>query len=528
MTTLIKPVKTTMKTLRTDERTLLLTSETAKPNKPLRPLWSLIIAFAVILGPARINADSATWKLDPTSNDWNTAANWTPETVPDQQTDIATFGVSNVTNVDVTSSGGVGIGGITFSSGSSAYFIGGVDIAFFGAGVINNSGITQNISPGLLFSFTGNATAGTEMVYTSDGSELGPVGFSGSSNAGTATFIMKGNTGGQALALLWFFDTSSAASSTIVLQQGDPGGRTEFLNNSTAGDSTITVEPGAVLQFDDDATGAAATLIAEGGTIYFLVRSNGQQARVELTNGGVLNVNPHDTTAPMSIGSLEGDTTGVVLLGQGQLTLGGDGLSTTFNGQIRQGGSLVKTGNERLILTGANTYAGGTTINGGTLLAQAAIGSATGTGPVQVNSGTLGGTGNVTGAVTVGTGTGPRAFLVPGVNGPGALSILNTLTFKSDGSYKYELGLTPHPRADQVSANGVTVESGARFVLRARGNQTLPLGTIFTVINNTAATPISGTFANLPDGSTIVAGNNTLQVNYEGGDGNDLTLTVVP
>lgn len=49
------------------------------------------------------------------------------------------------------------------------------------------------------------------------------------------------------------------------------------------------------------------------------------------------------------------------------------------------------------------------------------------------------------------------------------------------------------------------------------------------VLNNsgTAATPISGVFANLADGSTITAGSNTLQVSYEGGDGNDLTLTVV-
>ena len=39
--------------------------------------------------------------------------------------------------------------------------------------------------------------------------------------------------------------------------------------------------------------------------------------------------------------------------------------------------------------------------------------------------------------------------------------------------------------------------------------------------------PISGVFANLPDGSTLTAGSNTLQVSYTGGDGNDLTLTVV-
>ena len=42
-------------------------------------------------------AGSATWNLNPTSNDWYTAANWTPATVPNDPSDIATLDVSNVT-----------------------------------------------------------------------------------------------------------------------------------------------------------------------------------------------------------------------------------------------------------------------------------------------------------------------------------------------------------------------------------------------------------------------------------------------
>ena len=53
-------------------------------------------------------------------------------------------------------------------------------------------------------------------------------------------------------------------------------------------------------------------------------------------------------------------------------------------------------------------------------------------------------------------------------------------------------------------------------------------GTVFTVIDNTAAIIISGNFSNLADGETVTVGSNTFQANYEGGDGNDLTLTVVP
>ena len=41
-----------------------------------------------------------------------------------------------------------------------------------------------------------------------------------------------------------------------------------------------------------------------------------------------------------------------------------------------------------------------------------------------------------------------------------------------------------------------------------------------------SALPIAGTFSNLPDDGTFTSNDNTYQVSYEGGDGNDLTLTV--
>ena len=53
-------------------------------------------------------------------------------------------------------------------------------------------------------------------------------------------------------------------------------------------------------------------------------------------------------------------------------------------------------------------------------------------------------------------------------------------------------------------------------------------GSSFVVLSNSSATPINGVFSNLTDGATLTVGGNTLQANYEGGDGNDLTLTVVP
>jgi hypothetical protein len=74
----------------------------------------------------------------------------------------------------------------------------------------------------------------------------------------------------------------------------------------------------------------------------------------------------------------------------------------------------------------------------------------------------------------------------------------------------------------------VRIESGAQFAFKVTGDEQLRTGKSATVISNPSADPIAGTFANLPDGSTFTIGPNTFQVSYEGGDGNDLTLTVVP
>lgn len=110
---------------------------------------------------------------------------------------------------------------------------------------------------------------------------------------------------------------------------------------------------------------------------------------------------------------------------------------------------------------------------------------------------------------------------------PTTLTIQNSLTFKSNGTYTWKLN-TKKAKADQVIASGVTIEAGAQFDINAVGNKKLTIGNSFIAISNTAAAAISGTFANLADGSTVTVGVNKLQTSYSGGDGNDLTLTVVP
>ncbi|PYK12182.1 MAG: hypothetical protein DME65_04800, partial [Verrucomicrobia bacterium] len=385
--------------------------------------------------------------------------------------------------------------------------------------------------------------------------------FENSSTAGNATFINNGSNFGTALGgTVTFLAQSSAGKGTFInngsARPGGFSGETYFFSNgsstATAANATIinnggtfSGAAGGLTSFSNDSISAGnATLIANGGSdgggggaIRFDGRAKGGTARVEVFGNGYLDVSVAFARGGLKIGSIEGD--GYVFLGGMPLIVGANNSSTSFSGKIQDeggvgtgtGGSLTKVGRGTLVLSHRNTYNGGTTIQHGTLMVNNKQGSGTGSGPVQVNGGTLAGKGTMVGAVTVGTGISSGAVLSPGyqhgANKLGALTIQNTLTFKANSTYEVEVNST-NATADEVIANGVTIDSIAQFSFGDIGSTVLPTGTVFMVIDNTAATPIAGTFSNLPDGSTFTSDGNTYHVNYQGGDGNDLTLTVVP
>src|SRR5947208_1098777 len=100
----------------------------------------------MLLLPTVAYGISAQWDLDPISGDWNTAANWTPNGVPNGPADIATFGLSNTTDVSISANSEVN--GITFTpAATNPYTITarpGLTLTISGRGITNNSGISQN------------------------------------------------------------------------------------------------------------------------------------------------------------------------------------------------------------------------------------------------------------------------------------------------------------------------------------------------------------------------------------------------
>src|SRR5437773_2125497 len=80
---------------------------------------TILASFASLIVVQISHAGSATWNLNPTNGDWNTAVNWSPATVPNGASDTATFGVSNTTDISLSAS--VELNGVILGSGASAY-----------------------------------------------------------------------------------------------------------------------------------------------------------------------------------------------------------------------------------------------------------------------------------------------------------------------------------------------------------------------------------------------------------------------
>lgn len=314
---------------------------------------------------------------------YNDAANWNFATPPSSG-QTGTFNNTAHTfslylPVDLT------VGGFTINSGSfeldtllnhflsfdgDGIIINGGSLliaARYGASFSNNSSAgsaTIELTGAAGLSFLDNSIAGDAKISSYD-----DMSFYDFSNADHATINNYAVPGGTTSGLLQFQGSSSAGSATV-----NNYGTTFFTLNATASTALITTEENANTSFFQDATAADATITTKsGGLTRFFDSSNGGQARFITEAGGVVNfgntggplnglVHSHQITA----GSIEG--AGNYVLGQNELTVGGNDFSTIVSGNISgDGGSLVKVGTGSLKLSGNNTFDAGITLQEGTL-----------------------------------------------------------------------------------------------------------------------------------------------------------------
>jgi autotransporter-associated beta strand protein len=210
-------------------------------------------------------------------------------------------------------------------------------------------------------------------------------------------------------------------------------------------------------------------------TASYTLRSSGGYT-LTIQGGGISNLGPstHSISNTVALGANQtwqavlGATLnikGAVLNNGHDLTVSGSG-DVAVEGTISGTGGLVKEGLGNLLLSGANTYSGGTIVNSGTLAVNNVIGSATGIGDVTIGSaGLLTGSGIITGPV------GLSGLIAPGHN----IGSLTTggQTWNASAGLRWQIsdatGL-PGSGWDLVSVNGglnITATPANSFTIHA-------------------------------------------------------------
>ncbi|HEX4346937.1 MAG TPA: autotransporter-associated beta strand repeat-containing protein [Vicinamibacterales bacterium] len=234
-------------------------------------------------------------------------------------------------------------------SGAISELSSGSTLGVSGGGTLTLANSTNSFSGGVRV--TGGSTvavdADSELGATSGGLTLGD-----SSSAGTLSINAANFTSSRTFTL----GSGGATIDTV-------GGTNATLNGTVQGSGGLTkAGSGTLILSGTIGYGGGTTIL--GGTL--------RAGNANLFGGlSALSIGAGSTIDfagfSQSIETLTG--AGNVALGGGALTIGGGGSSSTFNGVIGGSGGLVKNGGGTLTLLGANTYTGGTRINGGNLVA---------------------------------------------------------------------------------------------------------------------------------------------------------------
>jgi len=133
-------------------------------------------------------------------------------------------------------------------------------------------------------------------------------------------------------------------------------------------------------------------------------------------------------------------------------------------------------------------------------------------------------------AVIMGTGTLAGLNVLPGGTvAPGTSpGILNAGPTAISGNLVIELGgTTVGSEYDQLNVNGTVNLIDATLRISYLNGFSPASGAVFTIINNDGQDAVAGEFANLAEGTEFNVEGVTYKISYVGGDGNDVTLTVV-
>jgi len=321
---------------------------------------------------------------------------------------------------------------LTLSGSSFALNLGGTALHF---GSITETG-TVLLSPGAI------SLSGTGGSISIDGGTLknGASGLDGAFSssqlssfniASGATYDLNGLNGGAVALTGGGTITNTGVDATMFVNQH--GGSSTFSGRITGATTGLDVFNSGTLILAGTSNDYSGMTTIESATTLKAGATNAFSSASAHTVTGTLDLGGFSN----AIGSLAG--TGTVTSGAAgavTLTTNGDNTSTAFSGVIQDGSgtvALTKTGSNTLILTGTNTYTGGTTISVGALQ----LGDASNTGKVVgavVNNATF----NIFNADTTGitsiTNTGTTIFFNGTSAGSASITTNNFLNFNDSSS----------------------------------------------------------------------------------------------
>jgi outer membrane autotransporter protein len=258
-----------------------------------------------------------------------------------------------------------------------------------------------------------------------------------------------------------------------------------FINNSTmvfhgttsAGNANVNITNNHNLIFTANSTGGNAAIM--NTSVVDFSQSTG------LNNDGKL-----------SAGSIAGS--GFFDLGANQLTVGGNNQSTVVTGVVADGGgagglnaSLVKIGTGTLTLSGANTYAGPTSVTAGTLAVTGSLVS-----DVTVTGGVFGGSGSTSKTLTVQSG----GTVAPGVVTPfSTLNVAGNATFNTGSTFV--VGINSSGQNDKLSVGGTATLNGGTVNVNALSGTGITTASTFTIL--TALGGVVGRFQNVTPSNNL-------------------------
>lgn len=346
------------------------------------------------------------------------------------------------------------------------------------------------------FLYVGNTAAGELRLL--DGAKLSTVRSFVGTHANGHAVVAGANTVWTSTSGILLGNNLGVTGSLVVEKGG------------TASTSRVEIggSGGVVFVYGSDATGRG---VLQTGPV---IRHAGTTTSTVDIDGGVLRA------ASAEADLFQGFAAGDVTLGTGGLYLDSNGYDVGISTVLDGDGRLNKTGAGKLTLSGANTYAGGTAVQAGTLTAGAS--QVLGTGPLNVSSGAtldlngyaqsvaaLTGAGDVRlGSATLALGSGNSSTLFSGaVSGAGGLRKQGTGALTLSGISTYTG--TTQIDAGSLVVNGsiansaVTVGSGARLGGSGTvGATTVASGGVLAPGNSLGSLRVAGDFT-LAAGGTL-------------------------